>query len=239
MLPPTLPADQVLDDAAGFWPRAAAWLIDAGLLALPVAIVLWLQDAGRIDALANQWRGLGTTTGELMLSAAERGDSPLAMVQSWLSAGGALRIAIAGFASDLYAAMWPSLALFLILGLLYWPLLEAGRHHATLGKRALGLFTVPAEGGQLDLVQALARHIAGSLSWLTLNIGHLLAAKRPQHQALHDRIAKTHVMWRPNAHRKVPMWGWGLLVLAFLLSLMLAFTAATSLANAMKVVLGV
>lgn len=239
MRPRTLPTDQHDEDAAGFWPRAIAWMIDASVLSLPVVAMVLLQDGGRIDALATQWRGLGTLMGELMMTSTERGESPLVMLQSWLSANGALRTGISAFAMNFYAALWPSLALFVILGLFYWPLQEAGRRHAKLGKRALGLSAVPADGGQLDLLQALTRHIAGSLSWLTLNIGHMLAANRPRHQALHDRIAKTQVLWRQDAPRHVPVWGWLLLAVAGLLPLILAVKAASSLASGMQAALGI
>jgi hypothetical protein len=42
----------------------------------------------------------------------------------------------------------------------------------------------------------LLRHAAGSLSWLTLNLGHLLAALPPHKRALHDWIAGARVVHR-------------------------------------------
>ena len=55
---------------------------------------------------------------------------------------------------------------------------------------------------------------AGSLSWLTLNFGHSLAAFAPQHLALHDRCSGTRVVAGADAPpRWAPAW-LGLLALA-------------------------
>ena len=90
----------------------------------------------------------------------------------------------------------------------------------------------------LSPMLALKRHLAGTLSWLTLNIGHLFAARAPMHQALHDRIAHTQVLWREDALRRLPAWGRVLLVLVVLLPVVLAIGAAMSLAGAMQAALG-
>ena len=237
MQPPAIPADPA-SDAAGFWPRAVAWLIDAALIAVPVGVATGLLGDGRGDALASQWRGLGVTMGEAMMAAAVRGDAPLAMLQSWAAADGPLRRAITDFVASLYAAAWPVVALFALLALLVWPLQEAGRHHATLGKRALGLRVETVACAPPGPARAYRRHVAGSLSWLTLNIGHLLAATAPRHQALHDRIARTYVVWHPGVDRRVPMWGWWLLAIACVLPLVLAVMAAGAMSAAMQAALG-
>jgi hypothetical protein len=49
------------------------------------------------------------------------------------------------------------------------------------------------QGRRLDLGRAAIRHVAGLASWLTLNLGHALAALPPQHRALHDYLAGTRV----------------------------------------------
>lgn len=237
MQPPAIPADPA-SDAAGFWPRAVAWLVDATLIALPVGALMGLLGDGRGDALASQWRGLGTTMGDAMLASALRGDSPLAMLQSWAAVEGPLRPAIADVVDSMYAAVWPGVALFALLALLVWPWQEASRHQATLGKRALGLRVETAEGAQPGPARAYRRHVAGSLSWLTLNIGHLLAATAPRHQALHDRIARTRVAWRSDADRRVPAWGWVLVAAAIALPLLLAIKASYVMSAAMQAALG-
>lgn len=238
MHPPALPADHP-SPAAGFWPRSVAWLIDAALVSSPVLLVMWLQGADRFDALAKQWQGLGTHVGKAMIDAIERGDAPATMLQAWLSSEGSLQPSIRAFVVDLYSALWPWLAMFALFALMYWPLQEASRHRATLGKRAMGLQAVAADGASLQAAQACKRHLAGCLSWLTLNIGHMLAANKPRHQALHDRIAKTQVVWRCDARREVPAWGWLLVGTACALPLVLAGWAARSLSTAMQAALGI
>ena len=237
MPPPTPPAD-ASHDAAGFWPRAAAWLIDAALVALPVTLlILLLRDDG-VPSLPEQWQQLGAATGRAAMASADRGDSMAMMLQSWMSPTGPVRPAITAFVSSLYAAAWPAVALFVLIGLLYWPLQEAGRHHATFGKRALGLRVEGAEGARPGPARAYRRHVAGTLSWLTLNIGHLLAARPPGHRALHDRIAGTRVAWREDASRRVPGWGWLAIVIACVLPVVVAIWAAMSLSAAMQAAMG-
>ena len=238
MDPPALPAN-ASNNAAGFWPRAVAWLVDAGLVSLPVFGVMSLLGFDRVDALASEWREMGATVGKTMAAAIDHGEAPRAMLQSWLSAEGPLRPVIKMFLADRYAALWPVVALFVLIGLLYWPIQEAGHHRATLGKRVLGLQALAVGGRQLSPRKAFHRHMVGSLSWLTLNIGHLLAANAPRHQALHDRIANTQVVWHDGAKRSVPAWGWLLVVVACTLPLLIAVKAAFSLSAAMQAALGI
>ncbi len=237
MQPPAIPADPT-NTAAGLWPRAVAWLIDAMLIGLPVCALMWLLGDGSGDALASQWHGLGTAMGDAMTAAALRGDSPLTMLQAWTSEEGPLRPAINDVVGGMYAAAWPAAALFALLALLVWPLQDAGQYHATFGKRMLGLQVETAEGAQPGPARVYRRHVAGSLSWLTLNIGHVMAVTAPRHQALHDRIARTRVVWRPGVDRQVPMWGWLLLVIAFALPLLVAIKAAYTMNAAMQASLG-
>src|SRR5690606_26268091 len=91
-----------------------------------------------------------------------------------------------------------------LLALAWFAGFEASPLQATPGKRALGLRVVDARGARLALGRAALRHLAGTLSWLSLNLGHLLAALPPRHQALHDRLAGTRVLQRAGA--RLPAW---------------------------------
>lgn len=235
---PQIPRADAANAGAGFWPRAVAWLLDALIVMLPLAVIAALMGDARLDALHGAWHRLGNTLGETMRASMERGEAPLTMLQAWLSPASSIRIAIHDVASAAHAAVWPWLAAFVVLGALYWPLQEAGPHRATLGKRVLGLLVETTDDVRLGLRDALLRHVAGALSWLTFNVGHLWAANAPRHQALHDRIAHTRVAWRGSAKRAVPLWGWLLMVAAFALPLLLALSAASALANAMQAALG-
>lgn len=235
---PQIPRIETLNAAAGFWPRAVAWLLDALIVVLPVAGLAALTGDARWDALRGAWHRLGTTMGKTVRASVERGEAPLAMLQTWWSPASSIRIAIHDVASAVHGAVWPWFAAFIVFSVVYWPLQEAGPHRATLGKRLLGLLVETTDGVRISLRHALLRHAAGALSWLTLNIGHLLAANAPEHQALHDRIANTRVAWRESARRTVPFWGWLLMAAACLLPLLLATYAASTLAVTMRAALG-
>lgn len=236
-MPPTPPpVESLTRTPAGLWPRAVAWGVDAGIVGFMTMCVSMELPDGRWQSLAGRWQALGSTMGRWMREAAGRGDDPLAMLAALYATDGPIRPAIHAVLAALHAWLWPPLALFLLLGALYWPVQERGGKSATLGKRLLGLEARDAAGMRLSWLRALARHVAGALSWLSLNIGHLLAASGPGHRALHDRIAGTQVVWR-DAPRKVPAWGWLLLVVAMLLPLALAGAAVVALSSAMQAAL--
>ena len=231
--PPVEPAPRL---PAGLWPRTVAWLVDAGIVGLmTIGMSMWLPGA-RWPALVERWQALGTTMGRWMREAAERGDDPLTMLAALYASNGPIRPAIHAVVTSLHAWLWPPLAVFVLLGALYWPWLERGEKSATFGKRLLGLEAREATGARLSWGRALARHLAGTLSWLSLNIGHLLAASAPGHRALHDRIAGTQVVW-VGAARRVPAWGWLLVAVAMLLPLVVAGAAVAALSSAMQAAL--
>ena len=107
-------------------------------------------------------------------------------------------IGVAALGNVAYNAFIPVLAL-------PWAVLfEASSWQATPGKRALGLVVADTQGRRLKAGHALLRFLAASLSWLSLNIGHALAALPPQ-LALHDRISDTRVL-RRTASDRLPAW---------------------------------
>ena len=65
---------------------------------------------------------------------------------------------------------------------------------ATLGKMALGLRVVTADGGPITAGLALGRYASTVLSAFTLMIGYIMAAFDDQKRALHDRICNTRVI---------------------------------------------
>jgi uncharacterized RDD family membrane protein YckC/type II secretory pathway pseudopilin PulG len=79
---------------------------------------------------------------------------------------------------------------------LYYSLQESSAQQATLGKRALGIKVVDAQGRRLSRGHALGRWFAAALSYLTLYIGFLMAAFTGRKQALHDMVAGTLVVDR-------------------------------------------
>ena len=81
----------------------------------------------------------------------------------------------------------------IVVGALYFSLMEASSYQGTLGKMLVGLRVEDEAGYRLDLPQSFIRFFAGTASWATLNIGHMMAGWRPDGRAMHDLIAKTRV----------------------------------------------
>lgn len=178
--------------------RYAAWSLDAALVAVPVLLLTWpvwrphLAEAG--DALAP----LLDATLRAMLDAA-----PGLPLPHDLLADPAVAPAISGFGTALTGALLWLLLPFAIAFCAYGAAFESARG-ATPGKRALGLRVTGMDGQALPAARYATRQAAGLLSWLTLNLGHLLALAPPYRQALHDRIAGARVV----AAYAAPLPGW-------------------------------
>jgi len=85
---------------------------------------------------------------------------------------------------------------------LYFIGFEASAWQATPGKRWLGLKVVDLHGTRIGWGRASARFLAGTLSWLTLNLGHALAGWRADGRALHDLVAGTRVVTRQPVRQR-------------------------------------
>lgn len=202
--------------AAGFWRRYAAWSLDAALLALPV-LAWW---APRLDPqlarIVAAWRNLAEACA-MQLVQALQGAQPMAALLLQARTDPQLLAGADALASAIAAALLPPLALFAALGLLYHLGFEAASRQATPGKRVLGLRVAAADGGQLSPARVALRHLAGALSWLSLNLGHALAALPPQRRTLHDRIAGAAVLQAAPAQASLPHWARAWIALQLLL----------------------
>lgn len=186
MTPTRPPEPGPAQQAAGFWQREVAWLLDAALLGVGVHLLLALWSALPLpwpaalerDAL----RALLERALVLLLD-------PLAVPEALHALLRAL-LAVLGWMTVLATAGYA------LLAFPYFVLQDAGPHRASLGKRALGLVVANHRGQAPGLGRASARHLAATLSWATLNLGHALAAWTPSRQALHDRISRTRVLAR-------------------------------------------
>jgi uncharacterized RDD family membrane protein YckC len=75
--------------------------------------------------------------------------------------------------------------------------LMVGKYGATLGKLALKIKVVTADGGRVSYARAFGRYFAKMLSSFTCLIGYIIAAfDNPQRRALHDYICNTRVVYR-------------------------------------------
>lgn len=121
--------------------------------------------------------------------------------------------------------MLTSLA-YVVVGGLYFTLCESSAWQATPGKRLVGIKVTDDSGARLGRGQAFGRFFAGGLSWLTLNIGHALAAWTPDRRALHDMVAGTRVENADPSRPDMPFWGWLVVAASALLFVVLIAASA-------------
>src|SRR5690606_35167294 len=183
---------------AGLLRRYLAWSLD---MVVPLAVAGALC-ATRIAAAAARVSAA--------LDALAHGAGRRARARGWLGAP-AWREAVAAVSVAVTDVVVAPMLLAATFALAWFAGFEASPLQATPGKRALGLRVEGVDGARLGPGRAALRHVAGALSWLTLNFGHLLAAMPSRHQALHDRIAGARVLQRRDG--RVPAWSIGWLVL--------------------------
>ena len=206
---------------AGFWRRYAAWSLDWLLLGLPLALLL-LPLLARARA---QYAAIAALLEDFvyahLVAAGGALPSPLAMALDLLAQearGGGLHAAVLSLQGTLGL-----LALAVAgAGALWFVGFEASAWQATPGKRLAGVRVAAADGARLPLPRVLARHVAGALSWMLLNLGHAIAGWRADHRALHDLIAGAQLRARGPMPRWARLWllAQGALLLALLLGLL-------------------
>lgn len=193
------------DAPAGFWRRYAAWTLDAATIGLPVLLLAWPAMTIAAAALIAAFDALSARLASLMLDGLASAQSPLLLSRQWL-ADPVLLQATRDLQSALGALLPPPLLGFVAASLAWHVGFERSARQATPGQRALGLIVVDDAGRRLPAGHALLRFFAGSLSWLTLNLGHAMAALPPSHLALHDRISGTRVRLRSDQAKALPLW---------------------------------
>lgn len=178
--------------AAGFWHRYAAWSLDFAVLAALAAALTWSPLQRGWHAIAVAAAQLSARAGQAMADALLSGTSPQALAQALLHDPG-LRDAAAAIQAGLGRMLLPWLLAYAVLAAIWHVGGELSRWQGSPGKRALRLVVVDLEGAAPTPARAATRHLAAALSWLTLNLGHALAALPPQKRALHDYVAGTRV----------------------------------------------
>lgn len=186
---------------AGFWRRCVAWTLDAAVPGAVALAVAWpglrLAGAAWMHALER----LGERVGAAVLAGTPPGDLP-----ALLAGDPALTAAVASAHGATVAALVPAVAAFAALGALWNVAGERSPWQGSAGKHLLGLRVTDAGGRTPGVARLLVRHVAGGASWLTLNLGHALAALPPEHLALHDRISGTRVV--ADRRAALPGWAW-------------------------------
>lgn len=113
---------------------------------------------------------------------------------------------IRGSILDFWGWMQP---FYVIADIIYYVYFE-GILGATLGKRAVGLALVAADGRYpVGWGTALLRYFARSVSLLILGIGMLMIPFSERKQGLHDRIANTYVVGALTARQGGPIAPYG------------------------------
>ena len=84
----------------------------------------------------------------------------------------------------------------IVLGVLYFGLMESSERQATLGKMAIGVQVGNERGERLSFANAAGRYLAKIPSALILLIGFMMAGWDDRKQALHDKIAGTFVFYK-------------------------------------------
>jgi uncharacterized RDD family membrane protein YckC len=209
---------------ARFWHRYAAWSLDF----VAISAIAWLLTRAKVhagfDATAAAWKQLFDRASQAMSDAMLAGTRLPELSQS-LMQDPALRAAAQAMQDGLERATLPFALACAGIALLWHGLGEASRWQGSPGKRAFGLVATDIDGERLGVARAFARQLAGVASWITLNLGHLLAALPPRHRALHDYIAGTRVLRTddaPGMPLAAKLWLW-LQVLAGLAALAWGF----------------
>ncbi|MFE0501029.1 RDD family protein [Lysobacter soli] len=210
-------------------PRYAAWSLDAALIAAWLAPFLWDRVARDLHALEQSFVAMLDTFYGAVARQLDASGAPDVFA---LASDTSIRPAIAALEMALLRALCvPTIAF--ALAMLVWQVAgEQSRWQGSPGKRALRLRVVDRDGAAPGLLRSIGREFAGLLSWLTLNIGHVMAAVPPTHLALHDRVSGTRVI-REDA--PLPVWvrGWILLQAGVAAALTIAMTGhLASLAQA-------
>ncbi len=87
---------------------------------------------------------------------------------------------------------------YILLGWVYYALMESSVKQATLGKMAIGIIVTDLDGKRVSFARATGRHFAKIISGFTLLIGFIMAGFTQKKQALHDIIADCLVIKKPG-----------------------------------------
>jgi predicted Zn finger-like uncharacterized protein len=94
-----------------------------------------------------------------------------------------------------------------ILGWLYFALMESSSRQGTLGKMALGIKVTDLSGNAISFGRATVRHFGKILSTIILLAGYLMVAFTAKKQGLHDMIAGCLVVKQTALALKIPLVG--------------------------------
>jgi uncharacterized RDD family membrane protein YckC len=82
----------------------------------------------------------------------------------------------------------------MIVGWLYYALMEASASQGTLGKMAIGIKVTDLDGNRISFGRATGRYFGKIVSAMILDIGFIMAGFTEKKQALHDIMASCLVV---------------------------------------------
>ncbi|MFL6592209.1 MAG: RDD family protein [Luteimonas sp.] len=190
---------------AGAWRRYVAWSLDSALLATLATGLTWPRLVATWRTATSGWTHLSALLGRALADGVLQPASPGALAGDLL-ADPAVQDAAAGVQHAISQLLLAWLLCYALLAAIYHVGFERSRWQGSPGKRALGLRVVDAHDDRPVATGRLAwRHLAGTLSWLTLNLGHALVLLPPRRRALHDWLTGTRVV-SESASDALPAW---------------------------------
>lgn len=189
---------------AGFRRRYAAYSLDFAAIAVLAIGFTWSRVHAGWQLVRAGSLQLTNNIGQQLADGLMSGTSPQQLAAS-LQHDPTINAAAEALQSDLWRMCLPWLLAYALLAALWHIGGECSRWRGSPGKHALRMTVVGHDGDGLRLPRAIGRFVACALSWLTFNLGHLLAAIPPQKRALHDYIAGTRVVIDSEAPA-LPAW---------------------------------
>jgi uncharacterized RDD family membrane protein YckC len=98
----------------------------------------------------------------------------------------------------IFGSIFGLIVVVVIMGWLYYALMESSKMQATLGKMALGLIVTDLEGNRISFARATGRYFGKIISGMIMYIGYILAGLTEKKQALHDMMAACLVIRKPG-----------------------------------------
>ena len=156
---------------AGFWIRVVAQLIDSLITSTVLGAVFFMLYGSSLLAVIKQAADAGANGNQ---------PDPAAMVE---------------LMTPIITSIWGFQFLAIGAGVAYsaYFLVKLG---ATPGKMAVGIKVIRADGGPIQVGQAIGRYFAWMLSAIILDIGYMMAGWDDQKRALHDRLVETRVIYK-------------------------------------------
>lgn len=220
---------------ARFWPRYVAWSLDAALIALLTSVIgasHWLYQA---EAARQAYAAMNARAAQLMADSV-LGDLDFSGFAQNLMTDPAMHAAGLATTAAVSSLIFGWIFLFALFGLIHEVICVAlSPRQATLGKWVMGLRVTDMRGGRLSVGRTVLRYFGGGLSWLLLNLGHVLAMAKPEYRALHDRLAGARVLRDPGA--RMPLWAWAWVAVQLIAAFCATFWLMRSMQAAMDAAL--